>query len=265
MDDTIRVEDRPCHGQTYLDGLLMAFGRSMPPRLQRYANGAGILYYRRRLKRNRYDSNAFYFLGNLHMGSQQYEAAAQAYANVIHLTPKHAISYGNLACAYMKLHRYEEAQATMEQAVLLNPEHVPYIYLFGYISGSLKNYPEAVGACKRVLLLDPEHEGALFLGGYGCLKVGLYEEAVRYLSRYAEIHPDHAPTFHYLGLAHIKLGNLEEAAAALRKSGEMDFITENHDEPMPEPAREAVNPAWRLPSMRPLGKIMMGKRHSPPL
>ena len=267
LERTFTVDDRPLYFQTLADTALMRLGQSSSALIRRRASALGIRYYRRRLRRNSYDSNAFYFLGNLYLSLGRYGEAADAYGSVIHLVPAHVTSHVNLAWSCLRLYRYEEARVALGEALRLNPESVSNLYTYGYVCGSLKDYPEAVGACMRTLLLDPDHSGALFLAGYGSLKLGVYKDAARYFRKYIGQNPGHAPAHQYLGLACIKLGRFDEATEALTKAGKI--------EPLPEdpglllehgqesgPVGETTRMKWAIPSLRPLGKLVAKERHT---
>lgn len=110
---------------------------------------------------------------------KNYQAAAIAFAQVIHLQPDHASAWYGQGDALANLHRYPEALESFDRAIALNPLN-PAAWTFrGVVLLHLERYPEALESCDRALKICPEDQEAWTFRGVALQRLGRYGQAYK--------------------------------------------------------------------------------------
>ena len=94
-----------------------------------------VAEYRSSLADKPNDPNVLYNLGLGHLYSGHYDAAVEAFCEVIRLAPEEAPAYEKLAVALVKLNRRDEALEHARQAHRLDPERESILRLLRAIEG----------------------------------------------------------------------------------------------------------------------------------
>jgi tetratricopeptide (TPR) repeat protein len=116
-------------------------------------------------------------LGHLQFEAGRFDAAADAYREVVKREPMHRTCHYNLAVCLEKTGRHKEALGSFRKALEIDPQRVETGIGEGVSLLYLKRYSEAVTAFETCLGAHPSHATALFGRAFALQSVGRHAEA----------------------------------------------------------------------------------------
>lgn len=165
-------------------------------------------------------------LGQVLLGTGEYQQAAQEYERAVQLEPTNDEAIQGVAKAFDKLGNTRQAEVTYRKAIALRPNYwLTYNALGGFYSRHGR-YPEAAEMFAKVVLIAPESfRGWSNLGGT-YVNEGRYQEAIETLQRSISILPTYA-AYSNLATAFFELRRFDDAAReytlALQQGGR-DYV-----------------------------------------
>ena len=157
-----------------------------------------------------------YRIGNIHRGTQRFEAAAEAYAEAESRLgepqPQHwTLSYFH-GIALERLDRWPEAEARFETALRLQPEqpHVMNYLAYSWVEQEM-HLGKAQKMLEQAVAQRPEDGYIVDSMGWVSYRLGKFDKAVRYLERAVELRPQDAVINDHLGDAYWRVGRRQEA------------------------------------------------------
>lgn len=168
-----------------------------------------------------------YRLGNLLRNQEDFEQAAEAYAEAIaragEATQQHWVLYYFRGIAHERTDRWSEAEADFRLALELEPDQ-PYVlnYLaYSWIEQE-RNLEEAEEMLLRAVEREPEDGHIVDSLGWLYYRQGRYPEAVEQLERSVELQPQDPVINDHLGDAYWRMGRKREAVIQWRRALSLD-------------------------------------------
>jgi eukaryotic-like serine/threonine-protein kinase len=150
-------------------------------------------------------------LGQVLLGTGEYQQAAQEYERAVQLEPTNDQAIQGVAKAFDKLGNTREAEVSYRKAIALRPNNwMTYNSLGGFYSGHGR-YPEAAEMFAKVVLIAPDSfRGWSNLGGT-YVNEGRYQEGIETLQHSIAIRPTYA-AYSNLATAYFDLRRFDDAA-----------------------------------------------------
>ena len=106
------------------------------------------------------ESELFARIGNVHMISNNLEAAQEGFNRAVAVNPKSAPAYSYLGTLYDKEGKRDLAVKMFNRAIEIDPWDVVSIHNIGLLYLNNRQFDEAIAKFSRVIELAPEHSGA---------------------------------------------------------------------------------------------------------
>ncbi len=165
-----------------------------------------------------YVSEAYFYLGEIKSGQQQWSEAVECYRQSWETNPGKLECCMGWAIALGKLGRWDEVVECYGQRASLFDEYGEFLFGFGEAWGQLGCWKEAVGEYRKAISLGFAGAEVRHHLGYALTQLGKWKQAVVEFRQVLEINPNSAQVRHQLGSALMNLESLEEAVVELRKS-----------------------------------------------
>lgn len=105
-------------------------------------------------------------LAQVHLGSRQYERAAQDFSTLIALEPEiKEVFYVDRARAYLNVHKYDRAIGDCNKALALRGSYADGYVIRGAAQCKTGHYARALADFSKALMLKPGHREALYFRG----------------------------------------------------------------------------------------------------
>lgn len=157
-------------------------------------------------------------LGNAYLMSEQFDAAAACYRQVLVLEPGSVLARFGLGMAFIGRKDFAAAVAELEKVVKAERNHVDANSNLGTALSELGRHDEAMPYFERALALKPESAGIHFKYGMALKSHGDLLAACRYLARAAVLDPTFADAPYQVGVVLHTLNRLEDAVRALEEA-----------------------------------------------
>jgi len=135
------------------------------------------------------ESEAYWRLGNLLFGEEQYEEAIRVLQQGLALDPEASDIYNSLGLAYAALGRHDQAIAACARYVALAPQESNAHDSLGLAYQWAGRYDEAIEEYKRALALQADFEIARVHLGNVYFQLGQYQDAIREFKEYIRVAP----------------------------------------------------------------------------
>ncbi|MEK7848842.1 MAG: tetratricopeptide repeat protein [Chloroflexota bacterium] len=106
------------------------------------------------------NADALFQLGEIYIGSQQWDKTIQWFTRLLEVQPDNAHAYTDIGIAQMELGRFSEARASLLKAVEVDPTYAPAHYSLGFLFafGSPPDLAAAREHWQKVVSLVPGSE-----------------------------------------------------------------------------------------------------------
>ncbi len=180
-----------------------------------------IPVYKRFIKLNPKDYEAYFGLANAYYGVENYTEAITNYQKAIEIKPNKDAAWYNLGTTYFKQENYEEAIKAFQKAIEIKPNKDAAWNNLGTTYGKLQNYEEAIKSFQKAIEIKPNLDEAWNNLGITYSKQENYEEATKAHQKAIEIKPNKGEAWYNLGNTYSKQENYEEAIKAYQKAIEI--------------------------------------------
>ncbi len=189
------------------------------------------------------------------MAEKRYDAAIQAYQDLLKAEPKNAIYMNMIGIAYLDLGNYDQAKRYFARSVKADKKYPSAVNNLGMVYYHQKNYRMAIREYQRAVLVDPDQAGTHSNLGFAYYNTNKYPEAAVEFQKAIEIDPtifernDHAGAmvqdrsvsnhglfFFTMAKVYAQKGDAAHCASYLRKS---------LDEGYKDVAKAATDPAFK--------------------
>lgn len=157
-------------------------------------------------------------LGQIRMGTGNYEQARQEYLRVIQLDPRSIEAHQGLAQAYFSLNRYPEAEETHKKAIALRPADWTGYRDLGRFYYQRGDYAAAIRQYEEVLRLTPDNALGYVNLGVIHVRTGDTAAAAKSWERALELDPNRLSTLGNLGRLAYQQGNNARAIELLERA-----------------------------------------------
>jgi len=137
----------------------------------------GIKELQKGIKAGDQSEDVYSALGHLQFEVGRFDAAAEAYAEVLKRDPLHKTCHYNLAVCLEKLGRHKDALASFQKAYEINSQRVEMGIGIGVSLLHLRRYADAVTAFENCLKTHPDDASALFGKAFALQGASRLEEA----------------------------------------------------------------------------------------
>lgn len=150
---------------------------------------AGIKAYREIIQKYPTETEAYWRLGNLLRGEEQFDEAASVLRQGLAIDPNFSSIHNSLGGLYSSLGKHGEAIAAHERYVALEPDKPNAHDSLGLSYQWAGRYNEAIGEYQKALRLKPDFEIAQIHLGNTYFQSGQYQKAIEAFKKYIEIAP----------------------------------------------------------------------------
>jgi tetratricopeptide (TPR) repeat protein len=174
-----------------------------------------------KLQQNPDDIEAHKAIGHSYLFLGEYEAAYNAFKEVLRVAPNDAEAYWGMGQAYTKPGNDAKALNFYKEAVRLDPRLAKAQADLGKTLVTLFQYHEAIGPLKEGIRLKPKGEvdhGDLYSLGEAYLRTRQYQEAIVAYRQALEVIPEHVYTHAGLAEAYNALKQYENAVASAKRA-----------------------------------------------
>jgi tetratricopeptide (TPR) repeat protein len=155
------------------------------------------------------------------LDNRNYAAAAELFARVTELEPKHKSAWNNLGRAYLGLGKSSEAVAAFRKQIEVNPFDQYAYNNLGLAYLLQRNYDAAAEAFRKQIENNPLDKFAHASLGSIYIQQKKYAEAVPELEKATVLNPDNAALQVALGRAYLNLNQNDKALASFDRAVEM--------------------------------------------
>jgi len=128
---------------------------------------------------------AFFNLGVLEFGRQNWDAALTAFDKTTQYNPANERAYASMGRIYMERGNYETALMNFTQASMKQPTwYEPYFHKANVLN-RMGNYTEAIAEAEEALKRMPNHGGSLYEKGFALRSLEKWDEAITVLEQAA--------------------------------------------------------------------------------
>jgi tetratricopeptide (TPR) repeat protein len=121
---------------------------------------------------------AFFNLGVLEFGRQNWDTALNAFAKTVQYNPANERAFASMGRIYMERGEYETALMNFTQASAKKPTwYEPYFHKANVLN-RMGNYTEAIGEAEESLKRMPNHGGSLYEKGFALKSLEKWDEAI---------------------------------------------------------------------------------------
>lgn len=152
--------------------------------------------------------------GNIHLGNNELDEAADCYRQAIAINAQYAEAYNNHGYVFQLQGKLDEAIAQYRKALEIKPTLLTAHQNLGFLLLSLGQKEAAEESLRKVIELDPNHAEATQSLGAIAAQRGDHAQAEALLRRAIELQPDHAGAHYILALTLHRSGRLLEAETA---------------------------------------------------
>ncbi|MEJ2721644.1 MAG: tetratricopeptide repeat protein, partial [bacterium] len=162
----------------------------------------------------------------------QYQAAADAYQQILTVDAEQAVVWAKLAQTYTKLNNNEKAAESYQKAVEIDGSNTAYLQNLGSVYASMGQDDKARELYQKAAEIgaasNPKDAAMSFYNmGVTYINAGKNEEASEALTKAIKYDPNYAEAYYQLGLTLLGLGKTDEAIAQLKKYVEMSPNSDN--------------------------------------
>jgi tetratricopeptide (TPR) repeat protein len=176
------------------------------------------LIYKKALKLDPYNFNAYQLLGLIMLEGGEFELAIDLLRKAISINPTVTNPQINLANAYFSNKNFEDAIAHYLSAIQINPKLSQPYYGLGLCYDHIKQWDSAIKNYIHAIQIDPNFLDA-YLNLGGCLeKKNLFETAIEAYDQAIKIDPTYAMAYNNRGNALKKLSSLKEAMESFKNA-----------------------------------------------
>ncbi len=162
------------------------------------------------------DAEAWFLLGSVHGGLQEFEPAVECFRRAIGLQPDAPIAHYNLGIALIRLGDFGSAITSLREAVRLSPEWPDAHHDLGNALLSAGMMEEAIGSYRRAISLKPEFAAAHLSLANALSGLGRFRAAITAYETALRLDAGLSAAYHGLANALHAEGRLEEAADQYR-------------------------------------------------
>lgn len=159
----------------------------------------------------------------------EYEAAKQAFTEVLLFDPSNVFAYDARGSTYTALQDYEKALTDYSKAIELSPTHAQAFYNRGRVYSLLNRFNEALADLQQAIEHSPTEFGYRANGNIGLIyhQQGKYDQALEAFAAALDYDDSKADTYYFRGETYTAMGNYSAAiadyAAALSRFPQYDL------------------------------------------
>lgn len=154
--------------------------------------------------------DAYFILGNIFQGRNQFEASGRCYEEIIRNDPYHFGARFQLGISLYNRRRLDEAAANFEAALRLNPQSEEAYCSLGMIFREQGQFDRAIDYFRRAIELNPDSAWAYTNLGVAMQHRGEYEEGKRLLDISLAKNPSMQNTARYGGMLSERLSRQKQ-------------------------------------------------------
>jgi predicted TPR repeat methyltransferase len=178
--------------------------------------------YRKILKVDPRNADAFHMLGLLLHQQNDHEAAIRLFSRAIEYGPESTEVYTNLGSALQSCNRIDEAIAAFRQAIKINPD---YALAHNNLGNALREAGEKSGAIasfRHAIRLNPNYALAHYNLGNALYAEGELDKAIASFRNALAVEPDNKSVVHNLAMALMETGKTDEAIIQFKHILQLD-------------------------------------------
>jgi tetratricopeptide (TPR) repeat protein len=142
----------------------------------------------------------------------QYEEAANAFEQVIHLRPEYKDGYINLAVAYIEWEKYAEARGPLEKALTLHADDARALYYLALVERRERHSEAEIADLEKVVVQYPNSRDARRELGISYYQQHRSDEAMAQFKALQQIDPDDLAAHYNLAILYRRMGMKKQAA-----------------------------------------------------
>lgn len=173
-------------------------------------------------KRGVLSKQGLYFLGEMYLGKNRLEDAANAFRTSLEKDSMYDKALYGLGIVYFRKENYDSAKVALEKATKINPENADAWYNLGIAEIKEKDYQNAARTMRQYVSLKSDDAQAWFLLAASLYEIKKFDEALTAINNAIGFDATKADYWNYKGLILKKMGKTEEALKAFDKANKIE-------------------------------------------
>ncbi len=171
---------------------------------------AALNYTNDLLRKNKYNTEAYYLKGFIYQDLKQIDKAISSWQTAIEIDPNHYDSQMQLALNFSRK-KDPLAIQYFENALRITPNDRSSMYGIAYHYQQEKQYKKAKAEYVKILKLNPKDHEVLYNIGHCYLKLDSLSKAYKHFDIAVKMQPQYTGAYYMKGFVSESLGNYEDA------------------------------------------------------
>ena len=157
------------------------------------------------------NADAYYNLGTLRLGQNDFAQARQYLEQTLQLKPKYPEAWNNLGMIAAQLGHPDEAIRDFQKSLAQRPQYVTALLNLGNVYRRGQDFENALKCFDQAIRLQPDDAEVNYSFGMLYAQRGQLEQASTYLERAIALRPDYAEALNNLGVLYVREQNFARA------------------------------------------------------
>ena len=157
------------------------------------------------------DADAYYNLGTLRLGQNDFAQARQYLEQTLQLKPKYPEAWNNLGMIAAQLGHPDEAIRDFQKSLAQRPQYVTALLNLGNVYRRERDFESAMKCFDQAIRLQPDDAEVNYSFGMLYAQQGQLEQASTFLERAIALRADYAEALNNLGVLYVREQNVARA------------------------------------------------------
>jgi tetratricopeptide (TPR) repeat protein len=157
------------------------------------------------------NADAYYNLGTLRLGQNDFAQAHQYFAETLRLKPNYPEAWNNLGMMAAQLGRPDEAIDDFRKSLAQRPEYATALLNLGNVYRRQHDFQNAQECFEQAIRIEPDDPEVNYSFGMLFAQQGQLEQASEYLEKAIALRPNYAEALNNLGVLFVRNQNFAQA------------------------------------------------------
>lgn len=181
-----------------------------------------LYYLKEALTLNSKHIDLFYFIGICENNLGNFEAAANAFYNILKIEPGDINTKLKLAVTFHNMNMWDKSISIYQAILEKKPDYADVHFKMGLARLGSGQTEDAVSAFKQALSINPNYTEARIKLGVVLVEIEQYDQAKEHFCFILQKNPDFADIHYYMGIIYLSENDLEKSLFSFRKAADIN-------------------------------------------